>query len=213
MILFGDDFDIATVAPGRPAPGDAAADAAREAAREADRRQADATAVRMVAYQQGLTDGMARAATELHAGADRWVALCAARLDAAEREAAALADAAAAHLAGLVCDSLAAVLPELCARHGAAESAALIRAILPGLTAAPQIVMRVHPQDAGTITQLLGEIPAELEGRLAIERAEDVGRGDVQLRWQDGRIARDTRALREGVMDVFRQFGLAHETA
>lgn len=210
MILFGDDFDIGTV-PRRAAA--VAADAAGAAAHAAAAARDEAEAMRAAAYRQGLADGMAQATTEWQARGDRWASLCAAPLRAAEQAAADLAEAAAAQLAGLVCDSLAAVLPELCARHGVAESAALARAILPGLTTAPQIVMRVHPQDAGTMAQLLGDIPAGLDGRLAIERAEDVGRGDVQLRWQDGRIGRDGRALQERVIDLFRQFGLVRETA
>jgi flagellar biosynthesis/type III secretory pathway protein FliH len=207
LILFGDDFDVATTP--RPHAVDRLAEAETAAGDARDAAQAACAA----AYAKGLTDGAAGAAEERRAQGDRWAAICAERLEAAGREAADLADTAARDLAGLLCSALAAVLPEFCARHGAAEIAALARSLLPSLIAEPRIVLRLNPRDAGAVAQAMGEIPPELEGRVQIERVESVAPGDMLMSWADGRVVRDAAAMRRCVSDLFRQFGLVSEDA
>jgi flagellar assembly protein FliH len=213
LILFGEDFDFAGVAASVP-PHEAAA---QEAAVLAATAQAEAEAARedmqQSAYARGIADGQARAMAEREARADHWTTLCAQRLRDADAGVAELADAAASSVAGLMFDVLAKLLPDFCARHGKAEIAALTHDILPTLRAEPKIVVRVNPHDVAVIEDILGEIPADLRGNVTMAPTDSVGEGDLQVRWQDGGVSRDTRALLGQVTDLLRQFGFVHEHA
>ncbi len=212
MILFGEDFDlggtVARVAEVVPPEEDAEAPAAVLA-----RVEMAQAAQYAAGYAAGLAEGAARALAERTARCALWSELCASRLDRAEREVAAIADAAAAALARAVFDGLAVLLPEFCARHGAAEIAALARGILPGLRAEPRIVVRVNPHDRDVIADVLGEVPPELRERIVITPTDRVPTGDIQVSWQDGGVARDAATLRGQVADLLRQFGLVREDA
>jgi flagellar biosynthesis/type III secretory pathway protein FliH len=135
------------------------------------------------------------------------------RLRDADAEVAELADAAASSVAGLIFDVLAKLLPDFCARQGKAEIAALARDILPTLRAEPKIVVRVNPHDVAVIEDVLGELPNELCGNITLTPTDSVGGGDLQVRWQDGGVSRDSRALLGQVTDLLRQFGFVHEHA
>jgi flagellar assembly protein FliH len=169
--------------------------------------------MQQLAYARGVADGQAGAMAEREARADHWTRLCAQRLCDADAEVAELADAAASSVAGLMFDVLAKLLPDFCARHGKAEIAALARDILPTLRAEPRIILRVNPHDVAVIEDVLGEIPADLRGSITMTPTDSVGEGDLQVKWHDGGVSRDTRALLGQVTDLLRQFGFVHEHA
>jgi flagellar biosynthesis/type III secretory pathway protein FliH len=215
LILFGEDFDFANAAASVPPHGAAAQEAVVLAATAQAEAEAEAAreAMQQSAYAQGFADGQARAMAEREARADHWTTLCAQRLRDADAEVAELADAAASSVAGLMFDVLAKLLPDFCARHGKAEIAALTRDILPTLRAEPRIILRVNPHDVAVIEDVLGEIPADLRGSITMTPTDSVGEGDLQVKWQDGGVSRDTRALLGQVTDLLRQFGFVHEHA
>jgi flagellar biosynthesis/type III secretory pathway protein FliH len=205
LILFGEDFDLA----GAPAP--AAARPPTAAEREAAAREAaDAERAAAIerAYAQGVADGLARAADARAALTEHWTALCADRLRAATGELAELADRQATALAAAVMELLMRTLPALCARHGAAEAAALTRQILPGLAREPHIAVRHHPRDGEAIAAALGALPEELSGAVSLAPSAQLASGDLRITWRDGQATRDTQALLAGIADTLRLHGL-----
>ena len=58
------------------------------------------------------------------------------------------------------------MLPALCARHGAAEVAALTRAVLPALAREPRVTIRVSPHVVAAVEQELARLDPELHGRV-----------------------------------------------
>jgi hypothetical protein len=99
-------------------------------------------------------------------------------------------------------------LPATCARHGAAEAAALAARILPGLAREAHIAVRHHPRDGEAIAAALGALPEELSAAVSLTPSEQLASGDLRIAWRDGQATRDTRALLAGIADTLRQHGL-----
>ena len=122
--------------------------------------------------------------------------------------AAAAATQAAESVAKCMMGVLAACLPALCERHGAAELSALARTVLPGLTDEPKIVVRLHPTMLPGIQAELAELDFELAERVQLLPTEAVAPGDVRISWADGSVTRHAGKTRHLVEDALAALGL-----
>ena len=152
-------------------------------------------AARADAYAEGHRNGLAQAAADRAEVSRQMLGVIADRLGDASGEAARLAGEQADALARLLLGTLAAVLPATCARHGAAEVAALTRAVLPALVREPRVTIRISPHVVGAVERELARLDPELHGRVALVPTDAVPPGDVRIAWQDGAAVRDAAAL------------------
>jgi flagellar biosynthesis/type III secretory pathway protein FliH len=195
-VLFAEDFDLPRAAPKAvpvTEPTFSAEDLA--VAREAGRREG---------HQEGLREAAASdiAATR-HA-----VEHIAAQLMTECELAAVRAEEQAQAIARLLLDSLAATFPALCARHGDAEVAAVVRAVLPGLTQEPAITVRVHPASIEPVKREIARLDPELAARVRIVACDAMDPGDVGIAWRNGTAVRDAADLWEQVAAVLLPAGL-----
>ncbi len=184
LVLFDEEFDTTAAPPGvgpevmTPAFTAGELAAAREAARH-----------------EGRELGLAEAAAAQEVALDAAATSVAAQLAAARQEQRRHTEAAAAAVAGLLLDTLAALFPALCARHGGAEAEAVLRAVLPGLAGAPALTLRANPTLLGRLGAELARLDPDLAARTTLVASELAAPGDVALAWQHGQATREARAL------------------
>jgi flagellar assembly protein FliH len=198
-VLFGEDFD----SPAAPDPEVIGPGSAPRGLTDAD-----VAAARADAWAEG--HGAGRAAAEAAAAqalAGAAVAM-ANEMAGLRDELRTAADAAADALARLLLDTLAALFPTLCARHGAAEVRAVVRALLPGLALEPEIVVRASPDTAPALAAEVARALPDEVGRVRVLPDPAMGPADVRLRWQGGTASRDGAALWEEVAAALAPAGL-----
>jgi flagellar assembly protein FliH len=186
-ILFAEDFDAL--------PGVTVLDDADESEPSPVFTEAELAAARADAYAEGHRNGLAQAAADRAEVTRQMLGTIAERLDGAGAEAARVAEDSADAVARLLLGTLATMLPALCARHGAAEGAALTRAVLPALAREPRVTIRVSPHVVRVVEQELDRLDPELHARVSLAPADAVAPGDVRIAWQDGAAIRDAAAL------------------
>ncbi|HEY5302025.1 MAG TPA: hypothetical protein VIJ55_15215 [Acetobacteraceae bacterium] len=118
------------------------------------------------------------------------------------------AEANADAIARLLLDTLAALFPALCARNGEAEARAVVRALLPGLSLEPEIVVRAHPTITPALAEQIARALPDDPDRVRVVADPSMGASDVRLRWRGGTGSRDGAALWEEVAAVLAPAGL-----
>ena len=195
-VLFAEDFDAAAVVAPEPEVIEPVFSAA------------ELSAAREEAWQDGYDSGL-RAVAENDAAAARQTLNSIAEQLSAERAAAAeRSEQVAEEIAGLLLDSLAAMFPALCARHGDAEVRAIVRTVLPALTQEQAITVRVHPSTVGAVSQEVGRLDPDLATHVHIVECDAVSPGDVRIAWRNGSTARDATDLWQQVAEVLMPAGL-----
>jgi flagellar biosynthesis/type III secretory pathway protein FliH len=119
-----------------------------------------------------------------------------------------VAEATAEAVARTMLSALAAILPGLCAHHGADEVRALARALLPRLADETRITVRVHPLMIPALTDEIGTLDHEVAERVVLIPTEQIPPGDVRIGWQDGSAVRDAGRIRAAVEDALARLGL-----
>ncbi len=196
-VLFAEDFDQPPPAP-PPVP---------EAARPVFSVE-DLAAARDAARAEGRELGLAEATAQHEAALDAASRAVAAQLAGLRGEARARAEAAAHAVAQMLLDILAALFPTLCARHGAAEAEAVLRAILPGLGGEPALGLRANPRLLPGLRAELARIDPELAARTDFIPSEIAAPGDIAMSWQHGGAARDAASLWDAVAHALAPAGL-----
>jgi flagellar assembly protein FliH len=204
-VLFAEDFD----APPGVTVLDEAADEVEPPAPSFT--EADLAAARAEAYAEGHRRGLAQAAADREEVTRQLLATIAERLQQAGGEAARAAETAAESVARLLLGVFAAVLPTLFARHGAAEVAALARAVLPALREEAAVTLEVSPLLAREVGHALEKLDAVTRAHTTLSVSEAVAPGDVRILWQDGAAVRDGAALWREVAEALAAFDLAVE--
>ena len=186
-ILFAEDFDAphsftphAFTPPAKPRPTCTAA---------------ELETARATAYAEGREIGFAEATTQHEAALTDATRALAGKLVALRHDAADAAERAATALARLFLDSLAALFPALCAQHGAAEAAAVLRAVLPGLGGEPGLRLSANPAILPGLAAELARLDPALAARTSLTPSEMLIPGDVILAWQHGTATRDAATL------------------
>ncbi len=118
---------------------------------------------------------------------------------------------AAESVAKCMLSTLVTCLPAMCERHGAAELSALTRAVLPGLTDEPKIVVRVHPHMLPVMQAEVAALDFELAERVHLLPTEAVAPGDARISWRDGSVTRDAGKARHIVEDALASLGLLQQ--
>ncbi|MEO8716356.1 MAG: hypothetical protein ABI369_15225, partial [Acetobacteraceae bacterium] len=156
--------------------------------------QVDLARVRADAWAEGRAAARTEAEAATEALAEAAASLT--RETASLREALLVeAEDNAGAIARLLLDTLAALFPSLCARHGEAEARAVVRALLPGLSLEPDIVVRAAPPICRALEGDIARLLADDPGRVRVLADPAMGPGDVRLRWQGGTGTRDGAAL------------------
>ena len=119
-----------------------------------------------------------------------------------------VAEATAEAIARIVLSALAAIMPALCAQHGAMEVQAIARALLPRLADEPRITVRVHPLMMSAMTDEIGALDHEVAEHVLLIPTEQIPPGDARLSWQSGSAVRDAGRMRATVEDALAALGL-----
>ncbi len=104
--------------------------------------------------------------------------------------------------------ALAACLPRLCERHGAAEVRALAGALLPALSDEPAIVVRINPAMVPMLQAELAAMDPDIAGRVQVTAVDAMAPGDARVSWTDGSAVRDTSRVRAAFEDGLAALGL-----
>ena len=168
-------------------------------------------ASRDAAYAAGRRDERAEIATERSTALDRTLASMAGQLRDAGREASAVAEAAAEETARLLLRVLAAMMPALCARHGAADAVTLVRAVVPSLLHEPRVTIRVNPHVRDAIGAELARVAPDWSDRIALIATDAMAPGDARVTWDNGTASRDVAELWDQVIARLAPLGLLDE--
>ncbi len=206
-VLFAEDFD----APAGVTVLDEAADEQQPS--PPSFTEADLAAARAEAYAEGHRRGLAQAAADRAEVTRQLLATIAQRLQEGNGEAARAAEVAAEGVARLLLGTLAALLPSLFARHGAAEVAALAKALLPALHGETEVTVEVAPALVREVAHALEGLDLAQRAALTLRATETVAPGDVRILWRDGAAVRDGAALWRAVVEALAPFDLAPEPA
>jgi len=198
-ILYAEDFDELPAPPPRPEPPtpgytQAALDDAVSAA------CAEAVHAARMDWQ----------ACALQAQSDALVAI-ARNLTAAEAAAAAVATETAEGTVRTIMAILVGLLPALCARHGHAELRAMLRHLLPTLAQQPRVTVRLSPAVLDGVRADLAEMDEDLAATIVLTPAT-LPPGDTRVIWTNGKLVRDTAALRNAVIAALVELGLLEPT-
>ena len=204
-ILYAEDFDdeVPPPPPEPPTEPEPAPPSYTQGELEAAQQAACADAVQA-----------ARAEWERSAlhGRTQSLAAIAAALAGAQGEADALAEAVAEDTARTVLSVLAGLLPDLCARHGAAEVRALLRHLLPTLAQQPRIAVRVAPAALDGVREDLALLDEEILAAITLTAAP-LAPGDARVTWTDGSLTRDQAATRRTISAALSELGLLDPVA
>ncbi len=207
-MLFTEDFDLdpdppaeaEPAAPTSPAPSPAPAppppltqadlDAAREDGRRAGRLEAEhgLAAARNRILQQ-IADGMA----------------------ATKEDAARVVEEATNDIGAGVLRVLSTMLPVLCERYGEGEIRGIIQSLEPVFCFEPRITIRVHPAMAASVRDEVDRFEPELAARAQIVPTETVAKGDLYVRWAEGKLVRDAGQVRRAVERALANIGMSAE--
>ena len=195
-VLFAEDFDLPQVAAAEP-----------EVIRPTF-TAGDVAAVREAAFAEGRDLGLAEAASQHDLALDAAARSVARQLAALRIEACTAAEAAAHAVAQVLLDTLAALFPTLCARHGAAEATAVLRVLLPGLGAESALGLRANPRLLPGLRAELTRLDPALAARTDFVPSEIAAPGDIAMTWQHGSASRDAASLWAAVADALAPAGL-----
>lgn len=200
--LFAEDFDlqVGVTVLDPPAEPEVIAPGITSEAVETAREQA---------YAEGYSRGLSQAAQDRAEIAGQLLAGIAQSLADAEAAARDAAEVSATAVAELLINSLAALFPTLCARHGAGEVAALARTVLPALDREPRISLRVSPHVLPELEGELARLDPELRARITVIPTDAIAPGDIRIAWQDGAAGRDGATLWAQIAATLAEYGLA----
>ena len=196
-VLFAEDFDL-------PPPAPPAAPEPPRPMFTVD----DLAAIREAARSEGRDAGLAEATAQYDLALQTASRSLAAQLAMLRADARAAAETAGRAVAQLLLDTIAALFPTLCARHGAAEAEAVLRALLPGLGGAPALSLRANPRLLAGLRAELARADPDLAARTEFIPSEIAVPGDIVLSWQHGGATRDAASLWDAVADALAPAGL-----
>lgn len=189
-VLFAEDFDLPPPAAAEP-----------EVIRPVFTTE-ELAAARDAAFAEGRDLGLAEAAAHHEVALEAASRSVAAQLAALRAEARTAAEAAAQGVAHLLLETLGALFPTLCARHGAAEAEAVLRVLLPGLGEEPALRLRANPRLLPGLHAELARLDPALAARTEFVPSEIAAPGDIEMSWQHGGASRDAASLWAAVADA-----------
>jgi flagellar biosynthesis/type III secretory pathway protein FliH len=153
-------------------------------------------------WEDGLAEGLRRAAATHEAAAARIAEVAVEALRLGERQAQAAAATVAQDLSRLVLSMLDAALPGLAAAQAAPLAAAFAGRLAPMLEAAPEARLLVPAGLGDAVRALLGGL------RVTVEEDAALPPGDARASWRAGGAALDLAARRQAIRAVLESSGL-----
>jgi len=153
-------------------------------------------------WEDGLAEGLRRAAATQEAEATRAAAIAVEALRMGEAAAREAATTVAQDVARLVLSVLDAALPGLAAEHAAPLAAAFARRVAPVLEVAPEACLRVPAGLGEPVRGLLGATTITVEEDAALPM------GDARAIWRSGGAAFDLGERRQAIRHVLEAAGL-----
>lgn len=205
-VLFEEDFS-----PARPPARVPAAPTSEPEPAEPSYSAADLEDARRSAFRDGREAGRTAARAEAEAAGEAALASIAANLQQAAAEAKRAAEQAGEATVGLLLGMLAALHPSLAPQLAAADTEAMLAALLPQLIAEPRLALRVCPPLVAKLEPRLGAIAeaAGFAGSITLKPDPAVAPDGATLSWSAGAAMRDPGALRTTLLDALRPLGLA----
>ena len=199
-VLYAEDFDddASPSAAGSPDP------APEPEIIEPAFTAAELDAARAEAWQAGRLE----AEHGLAGSRSRMLGLLAAGIAEARAAAHEAAEAAAEGVASCMLSALAACLPAMCERHGAAELRALARTLLPALADEPRVTVRISPHMVAAIEAELASLDSEIAERVHLLPTDAIPPGDARVTWAEGSAVRDAGRARAAFEDGLAALGL-----
>ncbi len=206
-ILFAEDFDDdpsgVTVIPSAPEP---------ELAAEPMFSLADLDIARQDGWDEGraagLAAGLAEAAASRAAQVAEVIGGISAQMATLAQAATAHAEEAAEEIARLLLESLMAMFPVLCARHGEAEVRGMMRVLLPPMIREPAITVRISPHLAQAAVDEISRLDPDLAERVRLVPTDAMAASDVRITWAEGGARRDQQQIWRGIADALANSGL-----
>jgi len=131
----------------------------------------------------------------------------AAALAGSQHEARLLAETVADGAVRTILSVLDGLLPDLCARHGAAEVRALLRHLLPTLSQQPRVAVRVSTAVIDSVRNDLALLDDDVAASIVLTTAALLP-GDARVTWTDGSLVRDETAIRAAIASALTELGL-----
>jgi flagellar biosynthesis/type III secretory pathway protein FliH len=134
------------------------------------------------------------------------------QIAATRAEVASVAEQSSEAIVRLLLDCFATVFPALAARHGAGETAAILREILPALHHEPKITIRVNPHIAASIAREIKALDADLTAHVRLVPTDAIAPGDARITWENGAATRDAASLWSQIEAILAPAGLLSTT-
>ncbi len=171
--LFIEDFDAPATPPPvveePPAEPDPAIAAAWQEGREA-----------------GFAEGLAQARVEREAELARLLGCVAAALADSRAEVTRVTEESTEACGRMMLAMFRLMLPALCARHGAAEIAALLGDVLPRLHDVPEVVLAVNPRMRPALEDAMSGFPPEQRAQVRMVDDPALALDDARASWTNG---------------------------
>ena len=176
---------------------------------------AELIAARDEAARDSRDSTLAEVDASTRAVVGRTLAEIATQIGMGRADATSVAEQSAEGIARLLLECLATAFPALCARHGPAELAAVLREILPVLHREPKITVRINPYLISQLTEEIHALDPDLAARVRLIPTDALAPGDARVTWENGAATRDANALWEQIEGILAPVGLlnAKQTA
>ena len=201
-VLFEEDFDVEEIDPADTITADAA---------EPVYSGEELEAARLAAHAAGRVEGEAAMRADACTRVAAALEVIAAAMADADAIALRTAEAAADSLARLMLEMLLAALPALCARHGDAEVASMVRTLVGPMKEEPSLRIQVNPAQVGAVTAELARFDPDLAARVDVQPTPLLAEGDARLHWKDGHAVREAASIRAHLEAVLAPLGLLGE--
>ena len=156
------------------------------------------------AYERGLQDGQATAlintARQTHEMIRALLTEIGTVTDAAQDS----ADANGRLIVKLLMDLLRMFFPRLCAEYGPTETTDMVKIVLAGLIAEPEVEIRACPAGIADLEQYLLANPYDGDSKLVLVASDTIPPGDATMRWRDGRADRNANVLWAEILSFLR---------
>lgn len=195
-VLYAEDFDLPADAPEiRTANREPARPVAEPVVLEPTFSLVELRSAAQHAREEGRLEEREEAAMGLEARKIDALSAISDALRQSRADCSRIAGAAAVDLSRAVLASVSAILPALAAENGLFEAKDLLRLLLPSMDDEPKLQIRVNPSLLEPLRNDLETIAMAGSAQIEWIAVEAMEPGDIGVKWQDGMMLRDTRAL------------------
>jgi|HubBroStandDraft_1064217.scaffolds.fasta_scaffold47291_3 flagellar biosynthesis/type III secretory pathway protein FliH len=134
------------------------------------------------------------------------------QIAATRAELTSMAEQSSEAIVRLLLGCFATVFPALAARHGAGETAAILREILPALHHEPKITIRISPHIAASMAREIQALDGDLAAHVRLVPTDAMAPGDARITWENGAATRDAASLWSQIEAILAPAGLLNTT-